>query len=139
MALMAKTHMIETFLYACAGVILVVSSPLVLQESLPVFGGSFFAHERGPLVSFFLPGYGVLLMGCALLAFFYARRGVSFGALVGAQLQAAFRLIGEIAAFIAARAQDRAEILLLVLVTALGVGVRGYFLNQPMRMDESYT
>ncbi len=129
---MPRTHLIETLLYALASGILFFLAWLVLQTGFP-------ALERAGILALVLLGYAGLLLACTAAAFHYGRRGLSFSAFAAAQLRTAFGMLREIGAFLAARCEDRFELLLLLLVTLVGIGVRAFFLNQPMRMDESYT
>jgi hypothetical protein len=127
---MPRPRYVEIILYVLfAGVLL----------ALAFLGGSFFGLGRAGVLAYVLTGYAGLLLACAALGFYYARRGLSFSALAVEQCRAALAMVGAIRAFVAARCQDRTELLLLLLAVLLGTGLRAVFLGQPMRMDESYT
>jgi len=125
---MLKTRYLETFIYALLGGILMALAWFVFQTK-----------SASEIVAFVFIGYGSLFLVCALMSFYYGRQGVLFQTVVAAQLRAVFELIREIVAFIADRCKYRLEVFILLLVIMLGIGVRAFFLGQPMRMDESYT
>jgi hypothetical protein len=125
-----KIRYIETIIYTLAAGVLL---------ALAWLGGPFFDPQRAGVLAYLLAGYAGLLLVSAMLSFYYARRGLSFTGLLAAQCRAALGMLRETASFVAQRSTERSELVLLLLVTLLGLGLRAFFMNQPMRMDESYT
>jgi hypothetical protein len=129
---MPKIRYTEAFLYALAGGTLIVLARFVLA-------GSFFVEGRAGICSALLTGYGGLLLLCAFVSFFHARRGGSLGAALIAQVRAAFGTIREIGAWLAERCDKRGDVFALLAASLLGIGARVFFMSQPMRLDEAYT
>ncbi len=128
-----KARYAETLLYALSGGVLLALAGFSLQQRTA------HATDRAEIVAATLAGYGGLLLLFAFVSLYYTRKGVSFGALVKAQARATFALLREIGAFLAERCSQRLDLFGLLLAALIGVGLRAFFLDQPMRMDESYT
>ena len=124
-----KARYTETLCYALLALLLLGLGGYALQ----------LRAARWHVAGAFLLGYGALFLAWALAGLFCARRGLSLGAWAVARLREIPAWLRDLAAFLAERCPQRLELAGLALVTLLGLGLRAAFLNQPMRMDESYT
>jgi hypothetical protein len=135
----SKTNHLETLVYLLLGGILIVFSQIILEQNLSFFSQSLTLESQAEIAAYFMIAYGSLFLLCALISFFMSRKGLSFTALWAGQLKAVLGMAKEISTFVAERCPNRAEIIGLLAAILLGIGVRAFFLGQPMRMDEAYT
>jgi 4-amino-4-deoxy-L-arabinose transferase-like glycosyltransferase len=97
-------------------------------------------EKRTETISFLLIGYGILFLILAVLSFAAKKKGSSLTARFLTSIQkVAQAWRQEIQSFRDAEKDLESLIFWPFLALLIGVGIRGYFLSQPMRGDEAFT
>ena len=138
--MIATRRYTETLLYTLAGGMLLLGAWLIQHKDLPAFlNGSFLVQQRGTITAVMLAIYAGLLLACGVAALTLARREQSLGRFLREQVLSTRDRLRETAAFVAACLSEPSDVVFLVLALVIGIGLRAYFMGQPMRLDESYT
>lgn len=131
----------EAILCLLAGVALIVASPKGLHLSLlnSVHKPPHW-NKVSDLLSLALVAYGIFFLGLALLSYVVSLRGSSLiSKLVNHSKQAVIELRQAVSSSIRTCLGSRQDVAWLIAACAVGLVIRGYFLAQPMRYDESHT
>ena len=137
-----KTPRAETgFLLLVATGLMLASYPRIHLGLLNLVSHNLAAWEaRSDTISVILLGYGVLLLGMALLSYLLWLRDRSFLAEALSQGRGALR---ELKHSLHDPLRDspltRSDAIFLLAIVMIGLVARAYFLAQPMRFDEAYT
>ena len=130
----------ETALCLLAGVVLIAASsslyPSVLNfaHKLPYWG------KVPDVLSHVLVAYGIFFLGIAFLSYLLSLRGTSLVSTVANRSrQALTELRQALSSSIRDGLASRQDVAWLLAACAVGLAIRGFFLAQPMRHDESRT